>query len=151
MAATAGIWNHAAAAASSPFQAKPQSGTTGSGGTGSSGSSGTDSSTISGNDFLTLLVTELQNQDPTAQTDPNEYVNQLVAVNSLEQLININQTLGSAVGAPTSGSAPSTAPTANAAGIAPASPPAAAGAPGNILPPPAAAARVAHALSGSPH
>jgi flagellar basal-body rod modification protein FlgD len=49
--------------------------------------------TISANDFLTLLVTEMRNQDPTANTDPNEYVNQLVQVNSLEQLISINQTL----------------------------------------------------------
>jgi flagellar basal-body rod modification protein FlgD len=51
------------------------------------------SSTISANDFLTLLVTEMKNQDPTANTDPNEYINQLVQVNSLEQLISINQTL----------------------------------------------------------
>ena len=50
-------------------------------------------SNISANDFLTLLVTEMQNQDPTANTDPNEYINQLVQVNSLEQLISINQTL----------------------------------------------------------
>lgn len=53
----------------------------------------TSASTISSNDFLTLLVTELKNQDPTANSDPNQYVNQLVQVNSLEQLIQINQTL----------------------------------------------------------
>jgi flagellar basal-body rod modification protein FlgD len=53
---------------------------------------------------LTLLVTELQNQDPTANTDPNEYINQLVEVNSLEQLISINQTLSSALGTSTSSS-----------------------------------------------
>jgi flagellar basal-body rod modification protein FlgD len=47
---------------------------------------------------MTLLVTELKNQDPTASTDPNEYVNQLVAVNSLEQLITINSTLTSDLG-----------------------------------------------------
>ena len=35
----------------------------------------------------------MKNQDPTANTDPNEYINQLVQVNSLEQLISINQTL----------------------------------------------------------
>ncbi len=58
-------------------------------------SSGSDSATISANDFLTLLVTEMKNQDPTANTDPNEYVNQLVQVNSLQQLISINQTLTS--------------------------------------------------------
>src|ERR1700689_3350927 len=59
----------------------------------SSSSTSSDSSNISANDFLTLLVTEMQNQDPTANTDPNEYINQLVNVNSLEQLISINQTL----------------------------------------------------------
>ncbi|MGC1462331.1 MAG: flagellar hook capping FlgD N-terminal domain-containing protein [Terracidiphilus sp.] len=68
-------------------------------GAGDSGStSSTDSSTISANDFLTLLVTEMQNQDPTADTDPNEYINQLVNVNSLEQLISINQNLSTALG-----------------------------------------------------
>jgi flagellar basal-body rod modification protein FlgD len=61
--------------------------------TGNTGSAGGDGSTISANDFLTLLVTEMKNQDPTAQTDPNQYINQLVQVNSLEQLIQINQTL----------------------------------------------------------
>jgi flagellar basal-body rod modification protein FlgD len=61
--------------------------------------------TISANDFLTLLVTELRNQDPTANTDPNEYVNQLVQVNSLEQLISINQTLIADSGGSTSASA----------------------------------------------
>jgi flagellar basal-body rod modification protein FlgD len=45
-----------------------------------------------------LLVTEMQNQDPTADTDPNEYINQLVNVNSLEQLIDINQTLTTDLG-----------------------------------------------------
>lgn len=68
-----------------------------------SASSSTDGgATISANDFLTLLVTEMQNQDPTADTDPNEYINQLVNVNSLEQLIQINQTLSSAVPATSS-------------------------------------------------
>ena len=52
-----------------------------------------NSASIAANDFLTLLVTEMKNQDPTATTDPNEYVNQLVQVNSLQQLISINETL----------------------------------------------------------
>jgi len=51
---------------------------------------------ITANDFLTLLVTEMKNQDPTANVDPNEYINQLVNVNSLQQLISINQTLSGA-------------------------------------------------------
>jgi flagellar basal-body rod modification protein FlgD len=69
--------------------------------TGNSDDSSSDSATISANDFLTLLVTEMQNQDPTADTDPNEYINQLVQVNSLEQLIDINQTLSGALGSTT--------------------------------------------------
>ena len=58
-------------------------------------SSGTTSTaTVTANDFLQLLVSEMKNQDPTANTDPNEYINQLVQVNSLEQLVQINQDLG---------------------------------------------------------
>jgi len=82
-----------------------------------SSTSGTDDSgaSISANDFLTLLVTEMQNQDPTAQTDPNEYINQLVQINSLEQLISINQNLADVLGA-----ASSTTPSgANAGAVAP--------------------------------
>lgn len=71
---------------------------TGSNGTDSTSDGSSSSSTISANDFLTLLVTEMQNQDPTANTDPNEYINQLVQVNSLEQLIDINQNLSTALG-----------------------------------------------------
>jgi flagellar basal-body rod modification protein FlgD len=58
-----------------------------------SSSSSTSTATITANDFLQLLVTELQNQDPTANTDPNQYVDQLVQVNSLQQQIQMNQTL----------------------------------------------------------
>jgi hypothetical protein len=84
----AGIWNQLSTA-----QNVNNAQTVKSQDTGTSSSSSDDSATISSNDFLTLLVTEMQNQDPTADTDPNEYINQLVQVNSLEQLISINQTL----------------------------------------------------------
>lgn len=93
--------------------------------TSGSGSSDGNSATISANDFLTLLVTEMQNQDPTADTDPNEYVDQLVQVNSLEQLIDINQTLStdltSAAPSSTGGVSGTSAPTAqNQLGLSPA-------------------------------
>jgi flagellar basal-body rod modification protein FlgD len=106
-AAAAGFWSHhpAGHAAIGPSLqsagARPMAGPAG-GGTGSSGSSAASSAGISANDFLTLLVTEMQNQDPTADTDPNEYINQLVQVNSLEQLIDINQNLSAALGGPSS-------------------------------------------------
>jgi flagellar basal-body rod modification protein FlgD len=133
----------------------------------SSSSSSSSASTISANDFLTLLVTEMKNQDPTANTDPNEYINQLVNVNSLEQLISINQTLTTdskttATGGATGGTA--TASTAAPSGESGAQPQAtgAAGAigaataklaPGNLSVPAgsSAAERVAQSLNGKLH
>lgn len=91
--------------------AKPRtSSTEGSSGTTSSASSssGSGSSTITASDFLTLLVAEMKNQDPTQPTDPNEYISQMVDVNSLQQLISINQgitSLDSAAGVSTTPSA----------------------------------------------
>lgn len=75
-------------------------------GTGGASSSNGDT-TISANDFLTLLVAEMKNQDPTADTDPNAYIDQLVQVNSLQQLIQINQDLGSSSTSSSSSSASS--------------------------------------------
>ena len=63
-------------------------GTTGTTGTTSTGTTGSD--TITAADFMTLLVAEMKNQDPTQPSDPTQYVQQLVGVNSLEQLIGIN-------------------------------------------------------------
>lgn len=101
MAAAAGILSQIAGQAQANRALHPMdASTTNTGGTDSSSG---DSATISANDFLTLLVTEMQNQDPTADTDPNEYINQLVQVNSLEQLISINQTLSTALGPSTTG------------------------------------------------
>lgn len=93
MTGIAGILNHATGALNPLANAHPMSSTQS-----ASGNSADDGSTISANDFLTLLVTEMKNQDPTANTDPNEYINQLVGVNSLEQLISINQNLSTALG-----------------------------------------------------
>ena len=104
MAAMAGILNNQMTAGQTLTAKGANPMDTSTAGTGAaSGTSSTDdsagnSATISANDFLTLLVTEMQNQDPTAQTDPNEYINQLVQVNSLEQLIDINQNLTTAIG-----------------------------------------------------
>ena len=93
-ATTLGIPNHESTAGKllggSPSTGKPIHNAAGNG---QASVSNGEAATISANDFLTLLVTEMRNQDPTATTDPNEYINQLVQVNSLEQLISINQTL----------------------------------------------------------
>lgn len=78
------------------------------------------SATITANDFLSLLVTEIQNQDPTTQTDPMEYITQLVDVNSLEQLVQINQDLapGSSGATASLATAPGTVTAKGAAGTA---------------------------------
>jgi flagellar basal-body rod modification protein FlgD len=90
--------------------AKPRAAAAGNSGstTDSSSAAADNSSTITANDFLTLLVAEMKNQDPTQPTDPNEYISQMVDVNSLQQLIGINQgitSLDSAAGASTGASA----------------------------------------------
>lgn len=58
----------------------------------SSGNSSMDSSNLEGT-FLNLLVTELQNQDPTSPVDPTQMVSQMVSLNQLDQLLSINQVL----------------------------------------------------------
>jgi flagellar basal-body rod modification protein FlgD len=40
--------------------------------------------------FLTLLVSQLQNQDPLNPTDSTQFVSQLTSYSQLEQLINID-------------------------------------------------------------
>ncbi|MBS1802981.1 MAG: hypothetical protein JST28_06410 [Acidobacteria bacterium] len=81
-----GVWNQGSSLSAG---LKPMSASS----SGADSTSNGNSASIAANDFLTLLVTEMKNQDPTATTDPNEYVNQLVQVNSLQQLISINETL----------------------------------------------------------
>lgn len=70
-----------------------------------------DSATITANDFLTLLVAEMKNQDPTQPTDPNAYITQMVNVNSLQQLIGINQGVTSLDTAASASTAPTTSGT----------------------------------------
>jgi flagellar basal-body rod modification protein FlgD len=45
------------------------------------------------NQFLQLLTTQLQNQDPTQPTDPTAFVTQLAQFSSVEQLVQGNATL----------------------------------------------------------
>lgn len=82
-----GVGSAAATRVASALAPKEANGTTD--GTANSAPPGT----ITSSDFMTLLVTELKNQDPTQPTDPNAYIQQLVGVNSLQQLISINQDL----------------------------------------------------------
>lgn len=80
---------------SAPVQGQSANAAAASGSTGTSStgnSSGTSSSDLQST-FLNLLVTELQNQDPTSPVDPTQMVSQMVSLNQLDQLMSINQTL----------------------------------------------------------
>jgi flagellar basal-body rod modification protein FlgD len=46
-------------------------------------------------DFLKLLISQMQNQDPLKPLDNQEFAQQLATFNSLEQLIGVNEKLGS--------------------------------------------------------
>ena len=63
-------------------------------GTSSTTSSSSSAASSIGSTFLSLLSTELQNQDPTAPVDSTAMVGQMISLNQLDQLISINQTLG---------------------------------------------------------
>ncbi len=63
--------------------------------------------------FLTLLITELQTQDPTSPMDPTTMVGQIVSLNQLGELMQINQTLQSMNAATGSTPASSTPATSN--------------------------------------
>jgi len=49
------------------------------------------------NTFLTLLTTQLKNQDPTSPLDTNQFTSQLVQFSQVEQAINANTKLGELV------------------------------------------------------
>lgn len=61
---------------------------------GANNSTGTDG-TLDYNEFLQLLVAQLQNQDPTNPTDPTQFVSQLASFSSVEQQVNTNSKLNS--------------------------------------------------------
>ena len=68
-------------------------------GTTASSGSGSALSTLSGNfnDFLSLLMTQLKNQDPTSPTDTNRFTTELVQFTGVQQQINTNSSLTSLI------------------------------------------------------
>ena len=53
----------------------------------------TGSDSLGKEDFLTLLVAQLQNQDPMNPSDPTEFTAQLAQYSSLEQLMSVNENI----------------------------------------------------------
>lgn len=56
-----------------------------------SGTTTKDSKEIGQDEFLRLLVAQLQNQDPMNPVDNQQFIAQLATFSSLEQLISINK------------------------------------------------------------
>jgi flagellar basal-body rod modification protein FlgD len=91
----------AVAAAQADAQAAA-SGTSSSGAAGTSATAGTAATTgqnaltsLSGNfnDFLSMLTTQLQNQDPSSPMDTDQFTQELVEFSGVEQQINTNSSL----------------------------------------------------------
>ncbi|HEY2779870.1 MAG TPA: flagellar hook capping FlgD N-terminal domain-containing protein [Steroidobacteraceae bacterium] len=69
-------------------------GTTGTGGAGGSGSSGSapaiNGTTLGGTDFLTLMLAQLKNQDPTSPVDSNTFLQQLASLSEVQGITALN-------------------------------------------------------------
>ena len=59
------------------------------------GSQASPSSELTANSFITLLTTQLQAQDPLNPLDPNQMVNELTTMNTLQQIMQIREDLDS--------------------------------------------------------
>jgi flagellar basal-body rod modification protein FlgD len=68
-----------------------------------SGSNALGSLSSNFQNFLTLLMTQLKNQDPTSPLDTNQFTSQLVQFTSVEQQINTNRSLGQLINLTQSG------------------------------------------------
>lgn len=69
-------------------------GTTATTGTGITGAA-SKATSLGKDDFLKLLVAQLQHQDPLNPTDPTQFMSQLAQLESLEQMQNVNSSLES--------------------------------------------------------
>jgi|GEM_PF-1711764 len=57
----------------------------------SASNAGAPSNTLDANSFITLLTAQLQAQDPLNPLDPNQMVDELTSMNTLQQIIQIRQ------------------------------------------------------------
>jgi flagellar basal-body rod modification protein FlgD len=62
--------------------------------TNAAGQSSATGETVSENQFLDLLVTQLQNQDPTQPMDDSQFVSELAQFSSLQESTTMNTTVG---------------------------------------------------------
>src|SRR5271167_1409701 len=83
-----------------------------SGGTGATGSPGAASSTgvtagatLGGTDFLTLMLAQLKNQDPTSPVDSNTFLTQLAQLSEVQGITSLNTSFSALSGSLTSNQA----------------------------------------------
>ena len=86
--------------ATTPATTGSGTGTTGTGTTGSTGATGssggtsgtglTSAVTLGGTDFLTLMLAQLKNQDPTSPVDSNTFLSQLAQLSEVQGITSLN-------------------------------------------------------------
>src|SRR5450631_1436614 len=66
-----------------------------SGSAGSAGSaSAADGASLGGTNFLTLMLAQLKNQDPTSPVDSNQFLNQLASLSTVQGITQLNTSFG---------------------------------------------------------
>ena len=66
-----------------------------SGSGGSTGSSGVAGATLGGANFLTLMLAQLKNQDPTSPVDSNQFLNELAQLSEVQGIQQLNSSFSS--------------------------------------------------------
>jgi flagellar basal-body rod modification protein FlgD len=83
-----------------------------------SSSSQTPSNTLDADSFITLLTTQLQAQDPLNPLDPNQMVDELTSMNTLQQIIQMREDLDAMLGTTQTSGGSASSPNGNTAGAA---------------------------------
>jgi flagellar basal-body rod modification protein FlgD len=69
------------------------------GNTSTSSTQSTSNNTLGPDSFITLLTAQLQAQDPLSPMDPDQMVNELTSINTLQQIIQIRSDTDALAGA----------------------------------------------------
>jgi flagellar basal-body rod modification protein FlgD len=78
-----------------PTGSAPTNGTgNGTGSSGTAGAAATGPGTLGGTDFLTLMLAQLQNQDPTSPVDSNTFLTQLAQLSEVQGINSLNTNFG---------------------------------------------------------
>jgi flagellar basal-body rod modification protein FlgD len=62
---------------------------------GASASGAAGGATLGGTNFLTLMLAQLKNQDPTSPVDSNQFLNQLASLSTVQGITQLNTSFGS--------------------------------------------------------